>query len=190
MGITIINLSMNLSDQLQTYTPEKGHEAVMHEQFKVFVSTYKNCFDRSLLIGHVTASALVADPLKRKVLLLHHKKLDRWLQPGGHCDGNPDTLEVAKTEVLEETGLEILTAESLVFDLDIHVIPERKGIPEHLHYDVRYLFLADSDLPLIQNHETNALKWVSSDEVEILTSEESIVRMIRKLNSRKDIFGK
>ena len=172
---------MELLKKLQSYHPTEGNETKMHTDFLSFISTYENCFERSLLTGHVTASALVVDPVHQKVLLLHHKKLGRWLQPGGHCDGNPDTLEVALTEVQEETGLAISVNEAPVFDVDIHRIPEHKGVPEHLHYDVRYLFEASSDQSPEQNHETNAVRWINIRDIENYTTEESILRMIRKL---------
>jgi 8-oxo-dGTP pyrophosphatase MutT (NUDIX family) len=89
-----------------------------------------------------------------KILLIHHRKLNKWLQPGGHCDGDTDTLAVAIKEVEEETGVVIKPNDQVIIDLDIHRIPERKGIPAHDHYDVRYLLEADSSLPLLQNHET------------------------------------
>ncbi len=174
---------MNLIEQLERYTPEAGHETDMYHEFLTFITSEPDCFQRTLLKGHVTASALVIDPSLEKVLLIHHKKLNRWLQPGGHCDGNPDTLKVAGKEVLEETGAEIRVGKLPVFDIDIHLIPEHKGIPPHFHYDVRYCFETDARLPLIRNHETNALAWIPYKEVRNFTEDESVLRMIRKLGA-------
>jgi 8-oxo-dGTP pyrophosphatase MutT (NUDIX family) len=84
-------------------------------------------------------------------------------------------------EVFEETGLRIENLGQEIFDLDIHIIPENKGVPEHEHFDVRYLLLADSEIPLVQNHETNQLKWIDLSEMEEYTTEESLMRMKNKL---------
>lgn len=156
-------------------------ERLIKKRFIEFVQKNTDCFERHLESGHITASAFILDPEKNKILLLHHKKLNKWLQPGGHCDGDKDTLSVAIKEVFEETGLVIENQDQPIFDLDIHTIPENKGIPEHEHFDVRYLLLADSKIPLIQNHETNQLKWVDLSEFENYTTEESLKRMKNKL---------
>lgn len=117
--------------------------------------------------GHITGSAFVYDPLQQKVLLLHHKKLNKWFQPGGHSDGNPDILGTSTREILEETGIRQFTSDSKIFDIDIHKIPAKEGKhPEHYHYDVRFLFISDSDIELVQNiEETNDLKWVNLSEI-------------------------
>ena len=166
---------------LESYKCIIESEKLIKKRFIEFVQNNEDCFDRNLEVGHITASAFIFDPNNDKTLLLHHKKLNKWLQPGGHCDGDKDTLSVAIKEVFEETGLVIINQAQPIFDLDIHMIPENKGIPEHEHFDVRYLLLADSKIPLIQNHETNQLKWVHLLEMENFTTEESLRRMKNKL---------
>ena len=156
-------------------------EKLIKKRFLAFIQKNADCFDRHLESGHITASAFIFDPEKSKILLLHHKKLNKWLQPGGHCDGDKDTLSVAIKEVFEETGLVIENQGQRIFDLDIHTIPAYKGIIEHEHFDVRYLLLADSSIPLIQNHETNQLKWIDLAEMEDFTTEASLIRMKNKL---------
>jgi 8-oxo-dGTP pyrophosphatase MutT (NUDIX family) len=172
---------MELIEEIKKFVVIFDEEVIIKKLFIAFIEENENCFERSLLIGHITASAFVYDPNVSKVLLLHHKKLDKWLQPGGHCDGNKNTVEVALTEVWEETGLKISNPSNRIFDLDIHTIPEHKNIPEHQHFDVRYLFEVDSNVLLTQNHETNELKWVPIAEIENYTEENSILRMVRKL---------
>ncbi len=141
----------------------------------------ENCFLRSRLAGHLTASCWVMDAAKERVLLMHHKKLYKWLQPGGHADGDKDLLNVAKKELTEETGLTHYSVSSEIFDLDIHTIPERKEVPEHLHYDVRFLFVAGKPEEIQKNNESIDLKWVGFDEVyELCGGEESIMRMVDK----------
>ncbi|WP_341225015.1 NUDIX hydrolase [uncultured Arcticibacterium sp.] len=175
---------MNRNDlivNLTHYAAFNEKEEAMREKLLLFVKEHENCFERSLLIGHVTASCWVINKSRSKVLLIHHAKLNKWLQPGGHCDGNEHTYKVAEKELLEETGLVALTENSNIFDVDIHVIPERKGVPEHKHYDIRYLFQVDEEAPLVQNHETLGMKWIAMVDVPTLSSEESILRMINKL---------
>jgi 8-oxo-dGTP pyrophosphatase MutT (NUDIX family) len=164
------------------YTPLTEAQALLKVQFESFIAQYPDAYLRSNLERHMTASAFVVDA--DKILLIHHRKLNKWLQPGGHCDGDTDTLAVAIKEVEEETGVVIKPNDQLIIDLDIHRIPERKGIPAHDHYDVRYLLEADSSLPLLQNHETLDLRWIPLAEIHRYTDEESILRVTRQLSSR------
>lgn len=164
------------------YTPLTEEQALLKSQFEDFISKHPDAFLRSNLERHMTASAFVVD--QDKILLIHHRKLNKWLQPGGHCDGDRDTLSVAIKEVEEETGVSIEAMNQPIVDLDIHRIPERKGIPAHDHYDVRYLLTADSSLPLLQNHETLDLRWIPISEIAQYTTEESILRVTRQLSSK------
>lgn len=167
----------NLIIQLQNHKTFNATETEMKTRFLAFVNENNDCFERSLLIGHITASAWILNPDKTKVLLLHHAKLSKWLQPGGHADGNTNLIEVALKETEEETGLIPIQIEEQIFDIDIHVIPARKDIPEHLHYDVRYLLTADETQNIIQNHESNCIKWIDLKAVEQYNNEKSILRM-------------
>jgi 8-oxo-dGTP pyrophosphatase MutT (NUDIX family) len=135
--------------------------------------------------GHITGSAWIIDEDKTHVLLIHHNNLNRWLQPGGHADGDENVLNVAIREANEETGLLNLTLlTSGVFDLDIHPIPERKGFPSHFHYDVRFLFRASKKDELKISEESSDLKWIKLSEVPALTQNNpSILRMIKKLTT-------
>jgi 8-oxo-dGTP pyrophosphatase MutT (NUDIX family) len=171
----------NILDLLEKYTCTFESENAIKARFINFVEANADCFERHLEIGHITASAFIIDPNCKKVLLIHHKKLNKWLQPGGHCDGETDTLSVALKEVSEETGLVIENLGQEIFDLDIHTIPTHKDIPQHEHFDVRYLLIADSNIPLVQNHETNQLKWIDLDEMSEYTNEESMLRMKSKV---------
>jgi 8-oxo-dGTP pyrophosphatase MutT (NUDIX family) len=148
-----------------------------------FVEENPDCLVRSNLAGHLTASAFVVDRERQHLLLIHHKALDRWLQPGGHADGDPDLRAVARREVPEETGLaEIELVTPQPFDLDIHPIPERKGVPAHLHYDVRSLFEADSDAVLQgDEREVHGAVWVPLKGLASMTSDESVLRAARRI---------
>ncbi|UBM59425.1 NUDIX hydrolase [Marinilongibacter aquaticus] len=170
-----------LIETLKNYNPYNETEARDCFRMIELLNTYENCFSRDLLFAHFTASSWVTNFDESEVLLIHHKKLNRWLQPGGHCDGDENVKAVAEKELLEETGL-ICEAEPHIFDLDIHAIPERKGVPAHEHFDIRFLFKADSRQALIQNHETNALKWIPIEELNAYCTEDSMLRMRDKLN--------
>ncbi|MDZ7646212.1 MAG: NUDIX hydrolase [Cytophagales bacterium] len=90
--------------------------------------------------GHITGSAWIVDPSNTQALLVHHAKLNKWVQPGGHADGDENILQVALREAEEETGLKNFKVLSdPPFDVDIHLIPERADFPEHFHFDIRYL---------------------------------------------------
>ncbi|PIB34395.1 hypothetical protein BFP72_02630 [Reichenbachiella sp. 5M10] len=138
-----------------------------------------DCFERSLSHGHITASAWVLHPEEESVVLLHHKKLNRWLQPGGHADGDEDVVRVALKELEEETGLtDVDWLREGIFDLDIHRIPARKADPAHEHYDVRFAFVARQPDQLLKNEESNELAWIPLTELEsYVDGEASILRM-------------
>lgn len=148
-----------------------------------FVAGNERCFERTLLEGHVTGSAWIVDLERTHVLLTHHGKLDKWLQLGGHADGDWNVLEVALREAREESGLSSIRAVGDgIFDVDIHAIPARGAEPEHFHYDVRYLLEADRGEMLRMSSESKDLQWVAMERVAELTGEESVLRMVRKMD--------
>jgi 8-oxo-dGTP pyrophosphatase MutT (NUDIX family) len=146
-----------------------------------FVETHRDGLLRSCLSGHLTGSAWIVSTDRRQVLLTLHRKLGKWLQLGGHADGNPHLLTVALREAREESGLaSVIPLESRIFDVDRHWIPGRQGEPGHWHYDVRFLFEADSSLALTLSDESRALAWVEVSEVLKLNPEASMARMVQK----------
>ena len=114
-----------------------------------------------------------------RVLLVHHAKLGRWLQPGGHSDGDPDTLAVALRGTREESGLDVRALDDAIFDIDVHRIPARGREPAHLHFEVRFLVQAEHDRFRISD-ESHALAWVPATGLGALTDEESVLRIARK----------
>ena len=140
------------------------------------------CFERtSFSPGHFTGSALVVNADGSRVLLHHHRKLDKWLQFGGHCDGDEDVLRVACREALEESGIEgLIVASQRPFDLDIHEIPARRDDPAHDHYDVRYMLIAPESATPVMSEESRDLRWFTPEECAALELDESLRRMIAK----------
>jgi 8-oxo-dGTP pyrophosphatase MutT (NUDIX family) len=157
------------------------HEAAMTAEVIHFVEAHPDCLLRTCVPGHLTGSAWIVDAPRRRVLLTHHRKLDKWLQPGGHADGDPDLLAVALREGREETGLTRLHAVSPeVFDVDRHPIPPRGDTPGHWHLDLRFLVAADPEEELIISDESHDLAWVELERIAALNPEESMLRMVRK----------
>jgi 8-oxo-dGTP pyrophosphatase MutT (NUDIX family) len=170
----------DLIRKLRDYQPLDEHEELMRRQILAFVEAHDDCFERSLSVGHVTGSAWVIDDARRKTLLVHHARLNKWLQPGGHADGNPDVLAVAMREAEEETGLPVTPLSLAIFDVDAHDIPARKSDPAHIHYDIRYLLQADSSLIPQVSAESRDVAWVDLSRVSELNTDESVLRLVRK----------
>jgi 8-oxo-dGTP pyrophosphatase MutT (NUDIX family) len=160
---------------------EAGDEAAMLAEYGPFIAAHADCLWRTCRDGHLTASAWIVDPARQRTLLTHHHKLDRWLQLGGHVDGNPNLAEAAMREAREESGLAGLRLVSPeIFDVDRHRIPARGDEPEHWHFDVRFLIEADPAEPLAISSESKDLAWVALNEVARLNPSESLARMVRK----------
>lgn len=172
---------LELGRELKNYQSEFDLELRFRDQMVALLKE-PSCFERSLLHAHFTASAWVLDESLEFALLTHHAKLERWLQLGGHADGEEDLRNVALKELREESGLTKLKFISKnIFDIDIHTIPARKDVPEHEHYDVRFLFMADMKEAVVKNHESKEVTWVSLDSIsELCNQNDSILRMIKK----------
>ncbi len=173
-----------LLQQLQSYSSTYSEESIFKNQF-IELLQHPDAFQRTHLPGHITGSAWIVDASKGKALLIHHAKLNRWLQPGGHADGDENVLRVALREAEEETGVkEYKILSEGIFDLDIHPIPNRKDFPEHLHYDIRYLVQANTVDELILSDESFNVAWINFDELSSLTgNNSSINRMMEKVKS-------
>lgn len=180
-----------LLELLDRYIVRFPKESEVVDRIRLLVKTHPDCFERTCRPGHITGSAWVLSHDQKRCLLVHHAKLNRWLQPGGHADGEIEIAEVALREAREETGLTRLTLPTIdghlvPLDLDVHLIPERRG-PDgtliddaHEHHDVRFLLIAEPDQATILSEESHDLGWFTHDEVLTLTNEESVLRMLRK----------
>ena len=165
---------------LHDYIPSPD-ELLAKQQIIDFVTQHPHCFERSLLTGHITASAWLLSKDHSKALLMHHAKLNKWVQLGGHCDGESDVLAVAIKEAQEESGIQhIAPVSSQVFDIDVHFIPANPKEPAHYHYDIRFLLAVTSDEAIIQNHESKELRWVSKNKADLPTNGISVTRMLNK----------
>ena len=176
---------MDLAEQLRAHLPEDDEEDVDLRTIRVFVAQHAAPFDRRIVQGHLTASAVVMSAEGDRILLLHHRKLDRWLQPGGHGDpGETSGEAVALREALEETGLAGLAlhpAAPRPLDVDVHDIPARPDEPAHQHLDLRYLVMAPREAGLRRSvEETNDLRWFSWDELSGLGLDHGLTRLLAK----------
>ena len=170
-----------LLHQLAAYQSKHPQESDTCERFTRFVRDTSDCFERSQSYGHVTGSAWVVNAAGTHTLLTHHKKLEKWLQLGGHTDGEADVLKSAFREVEEESGLSNIEAVTEhIFDLDIHSIPARKQDPEHYHFDVRFAFRVTGSEKYTVSEESLDLAWVPISQLEEYTDEVSMLRMAQK----------
>jgi 8-oxo-dGTP pyrophosphatase MutT (NUDIX family) len=167
-----------LFEAFQRYRDQWQGEAAVVTHFENFLHAHANGFERSNLVGHFTGSAWLVSADGTRALLMHHRKLDRWLQPGGHADGDTDLSRVALREAQEETGLSGLRVEGGVFDLDRHRIAARANEPEHWHYDVRYVVRAGADESFVVNAESHALAWRPAVEV---ANDETLDASLRRM---------
>ena len=166
---------------LKNYTSDFPEELPFVAEFLSLLQ-HQDAFQRYHLPGHITGSSWILDYSHQYALLVHHGTLNKWLQPGGHADGEENVLNVALREAEEETGvkqLKLLLDD--IFDLDIHPIPARSGFPEHLHYDIRFLFETDKEEKIIVSEESHDVAWIPIEQLSKLTNDNpSIMRMAGK----------
>lgn len=168
---------------LERYRTPFMDEAAMVEKSRRFVLEHEACFDRALMHGHITGSAWVVNPSRDHALMLHHRKIDRWFQPGGHADGEADVREVAVKETVEEAGVDprhIRVVSPEIFDVDIHVIYPSPTDDRHQHYDIRFLLELDDQIELLGSDESHDVLWVPLDQVQRYNNDRSIYRMLQK----------
>lgn len=170
----------HLIQLLHSYQTSFKEEQVFTPEFIELLKS-PDAFQRTHLPGHITGSVWILNTTQDKALLVHHAKLNKWVQPGGHADGDENILNVAVREAEEETGLTNFKVKEGLFDIDIHLIPERKDFPAHDHYDIRFLLIADEKQPILVSDESHDVKWISLSEIEKFTNERSVLRMVEKV---------
>ena len=181
MSVQEADFRAPLCKALQKYAERHPEQKITADRMLDFVRSTPHCFERSHEAGHMTGSAWLLNPTGDKALLTLHHNLQRWMQTGGHADGDPDSLRVALKEAEEESGITgIVPISEEIFDIDIHLIPARpaKGEPAHFHYDVRYLLRAPHEQYAI-SHESDDLAWWSAEDFATRAAEldASVLRM-------------
>ncbi len=170
-----------------TLCPPESDEVPFIERTIKFINENPDCFERTLLVGHITASGWLLNRAGTHALMMHHRKLDQWYQPGGHCDGDPDVCAVAIKEAQEESGIvDIVPVSTEIFDIDIHPIPATSKEPAHEHFDIRFLLQVSGDDTFVQNAESKELRWIplvsrpGVQQERVPNTQRSIMRMFEK----------
>ncbi len=176
-----------LASLLAAFDGEDEKERADLAQMRTFAESLAEPFSRSQWPAHFTGSAVVVSPDGKRVVMVMHAKLKRWLQPGGHADA-ADLGSMAQTalrEAREETGLEVKLFSDEPIDVDVHVIPARKDEPEHRHLDVRYLVVAANPEALARDpNESHGAQWLAWDEAVARADEAPLKRMLLKARAR------
>jgi 8-oxo-dGTP pyrophosphatase MutT (NUDIX family) len=163
----------------------EAYEGPHREAFlELLRTTTAPCSRTQYVPGHITASCFIIDR-GGHLLLHHHRRLNRWLQMGGHLEAGEQPLEAALREGAEESGLrDLQVAFDGIADLDVHVIPAGRGEPQHCHFDVRYIArTASPEAIAIDAQESNELMWVDLDRAEELMQGQESLRVVRKIRS-------
>jgi len=176
-----------LKQLIKNYAQAYPEEKAPHDMLK-FLDDETGYFLRNSYNGHFTGSAWIVSPDRSRILMTHHKKLGKWIQLGGHADGENDLLKVALREAKEESGIQQFKVFSEeIFDLDIHEIPQNNSELGHLHYDVRFLIEADpTGEAVIISDESHDVTWIPLADVAKLNPEVSIQRMKKKTRIMKN----
>jgi 8-oxo-dGTP pyrophosphatase MutT (NUDIX family) len=172
---------MNLAGKLHKYGSKHPSERVNVQACMRLLEDSPECFMRDAFPGHFTASAWTINQACDSTILVLHRKLGKWVQPGGHADGEQNLYLAARRELDEETGVAAKPCQGDdIFDVDIHCIPAAGGEGSHHHYDIRFLFFVHELSPLRVSDESRDIRWISFDDLEQYTAEQSILRMRTK----------
>lgn len=177
-------MTPQLLEMLDAHVPEDADEARSLDEIRRLITQLAHPLSRNQSLAHFTASALVVDVEAAHVALLHHAKLQKWLQPGGHIESSDAGLlhRAALREAKEETGCDVRLYHSppRLLDVDVHLIPARADEPAHHHLDLRFLVVAENPKNLMLTAEATAVQWLSFDAAISLAEDPALRRMIRK----------
>ncbi len=179
-------VSLAVAPGLRSHIPADARESRHLAQILAFVAAHPQPFDRRIRPGHLTGSALVVSAARDQVLLLHHRKLGLWLQPGGHGDPGETTGEaVALREAFEETGIAGIALHATAprpLDVDVHAIPAHGDEPAHEHLDLRYLVIAPDTATARHNpDESHAIRWFTWAQLETMELDAGLRRAVGKV---------
>ncbi len=175
-------MKKQLIEQLRCYKAIDQEETDMRNKVIEYLESTDDYLGKVNPAGHITGSSWIINKTKDKALLTHHLKLNIWVQLGGHTELDETVVQSAYREGIEESGLEeLILMQDSIYDIDVHLIPERKGIKAHYHYDIRYLFEADDQVDFIVSDESHDLKWVALNDIEQYSTDQSILRMVEKM---------
>lgn len=176
-GAERLGFSASLDDVSATIEPLCGpDQSEALQAMRLLLAQRPAPLDRRERPGHFTASALVVNASRDRVLLLRHAKLRIWVQPGGHADGNANLMAVAMSEAAEETGIAGLRIWGAAIDLDVHRV-DPPSEDSHLHYDVRFLVLAPAAAVVDANHESTAHRWAAPSDLATLGVDPGLHRL-------------
>lgn len=186
---------MNWIEEIKNYIPYNEQESTDKELILDAINTYDNLLTRENKFMHITSSGYIVNKDRTKVLMIYHKIYNSWAWTGGHADGDDDMLYVAIKEAKEETGLnELIPISKGIFSLDVlpvngHI---KRGsfVSPHLHLSVAYLLEADESKDLVVNEEeTNGVKWLPINELHIHCSEPEMIKLYNKFNEKINLIN-
>ncbi|WP_353095643.1 NUDIX hydrolase [Tissierella praeacuta] len=181
---------MSWVDLIREFVPFNEQEIKDKEATLKYINMFENILKRDNELIHITSSGFVINKNKDKVLMVHHNIFNAWSLTGGHADGKENLIDVAMSEITEETGVkDIHPITNKIVSLDILPVLGhlRKGkfITSHLHISVTYLFQADENEQLIvQQDENSAVKWIPINEIDIYSSEFHMKKIYNKIISK------
>ena len=167
---------MSLRQQIEAFVPGNEQEAADKTLLLARLEE-KDIFTRENKAGHFTASGWVVSPDRRKVLMVYHNIYDSWSWMGGHADGETDLRAVAEREIREESGIrDLRLLDDGIFSLEVLTVDghEKKGqyVSSHLHYNVTYLFEADTQQETaLKPDENSGVQWIRVEELPRMVSE-------------------
>lgn len=176
--------------QFEDYLPKCEQEIIDKKAIMSFIENNDDCLDRSNLIAHITSSAFVLNEQMDKVLFVHHNIYNSWGWVGGHNDSNPDLLEVAIKEALEETGIsKVSTYSDEMISLDVILVENhiKNGlfVGDHLHLNATYILIASEDEELVVKEDENSgVRWFDISDVMEYVTEDRIKDVYNKIFDR------